>query len=129
MMNASADRILPPTEALFIPGEQIASIPITQVEGQPFARPPVLQLLMVTPDMHCIKLFRAKGSIDPEHRHDDLTTVCCLCSGRLKLWIGDQTFIAEPGDVWVHRQGVAHRCEALEDSLQISINAPASRTW
>ena len=86
-------------------------------------------MLMTTPDMHCIRVSRKKGFGDPEHLHDDHTTICCLLSGKLRLKIGDDVFVAQPGDVWVHRQGVPHSSEALEDSAQIEVKAPPCKTW
>ena len=88
-----------------------------------------LKLLMVTADMHCLKVSRKKGFVDPTHSHDDHSTICCLLSGKLRLNIGNETYVAEPGDVWLHPQGVPHSSEALEDSSQIEVKAPACKTW
>ena len=99
------------------------------VEGEKFKSPLTLKLLMVTPDMHCLKVSRKKGFVDPTHSHDDHSTICCLLSGKLRLNIGNETYVAEPGDVWLHPQGVPHSSEALEDSSQIEVKAPACKTW
>jgi len=128
-MNPSAPRILPPMAALFRRDADIPETPIGIVEGTAFSQAPSIKLLMVTPDMHCIKVYRKKGFVDPRHTHEDHSTVCCLLYGRLRLHIGDQTFLAEPGDVWMHPQGVPHHSEALEDCCQIEVKAPACRTW
>ena len=55
--------------------------------------------------------------------------MCCLLYGKLRLHIGEQSFLAEPGDVWMHPQGVPHYSEALADSCQIEVKAPACKTW
>ena len=128
-MAAQSDRILPPTRELFRRDADIPETPITVVEGDTFDNPPSMKLLMVTPDMHCIKVFRKKGFVDPMHTHDDHSTIACLLYGTLRLHIGEQTFLAEPGDVWMHPQGVPHYSEALEDCCQIEVKAPACKTW
>ncbi len=128
-MSLTSERLLPPTERLFIPAEEIPAFEITQLEGKQLDEPRTVQLLMVTPDMHCVKVHRRQGSNDPAHVHADHTTICCLVSGKLHLMIGTERFLAEPGDTWVYRQGVQHHSEALEDSLVVEIKAPACKTW
>jgi mannose-6-phosphate isomerase-like protein (cupin superfamily) len=123
------DRILAPMTELFRRDKDIPEQPILIVEGTTFSNPPSIKLLMVTEDMHCIKVMRKKGFVDPKHVHDDHTTIACLLTGRLRIHIGDQTHIAEPGDVWLHPQGVPHFSEALEDCIQIEVKAPACKTW
>lgn len=128
-MSTLTDRTLTPTKKLFLHDEEIPEIQVTEVESEKFNSPLTLKLLMVTSDMLCIKVSRKKGFVDPKHSHDDHSTICCLLSGKLRLYIGDEIFVAEPGDVWLHRQGVPHSSEALEDSSQIEVKAPACRTW
>jgi quercetin dioxygenase-like cupin family protein len=128
-MAQSPTRILPPTKELFRRDEDIPEIKLTQVEGDTFEDPPVLRVLMVTEDMECLKVYRKKGFVDPKHTHDDHSTIACLLYGRVRLHIGEQTFLAGPGDVWMHPQGVPHYTEALEDCCQIEVKAPACKTW
>ena len=128
-MPKSSSRILPPMKELFRRDEDIPEIKLTEVEGDVFQDPPSLKLLMVTEDMECLKVYRKKGFVDPKHTHEDHSTVACLLYGRVRLHIGDQTFLAGPGDVWMHPQGVPHYTEALEDCCQIEVKAPACKTW
>lgn len=128
-MTAQPPRILPPMAELFRRDIDIPEMPLTTVEGDTFENPPSLKVLMVTPDMHCLKVFRKKGFVDPKHTHEDHTTIACLLYGKLVLHIGEKQFLAEPGDVWLHPQGVPHFSEALEDSCQLEVKAPACRTW
>jgi quercetin dioxygenase-like cupin family protein len=128
-MPKSSTRILPPMKELFRREEDIPEIKLTEVEGDVFKDPPSLKLLMVTEDMECLKVYRKKGFVDPKHTHEDHSTVACLLYGKVRLHIGDQTFLAEPGDVWMHPQGVPHYTEALEDCCQIEVKAPACKTW
>ena len=125
----AATRILPPNKEMFRHDEEIPEILVTGVEGDKFENPPVLKVLMVTEDMECLKVSRKKGFVDPKHAHNDHSTICILLQGKLRLHIGDKTFLAEPGDVWMHPQGVQHWSEALEDSSQLEVKAPACKTW
>jgi quercetin dioxygenase-like cupin family protein len=128
-MSAVVDRQLAPMKELFRRDEDIPEIQVTGVEGDIFSSPLAMKLLMVTPDMHCVKVSRQKGFVDPKHSHDDHSTICCLLTGKLRLGIGEEVFLAEPGDVWLYPQGVPHSSEALEDSSQIEVKAPACKTW
>lgn len=128
-MPNPASRILPPMKELFRRDQDIPEIRLTRVEGDVFDDPPSLKLLMVTEDMECLKVYRKKGFVDPKHTHEDHSTVACLLYGKVRLHIGDQTFLAGPGDVWMHPQGVPHYTEALEDCCQIEVKAPACKTW
>lgn len=123
-MSVLLDRVLPPTKELFRRVDEIPEDLVAKDEGTPVR----LKLLMVTPDMHCVTITREKGALDPKRSHDH-STVCCLLSGKLRLHIGTQTFVAEPGDVWMYPQGVPHQSEALEDSSQLEVAAPACKTW
>ena len=122
-------RILPPNKEMFRLDEDIPEIRLMGVEGDKFANPPVLKVLMVTEDMECLKLWRKKGFVDPKHAHEDHTTICILLQGKLRLHIGNKSFVAEPGDVWMHPQGMTHWSEALKDSCQLEVKSPACKTW
>lgn len=128
-MPIEGPRILEPMKEMFRRDEDIEAFALTNVEGTNFTTPSRLKILMVTEDMHCIKVFRVGGTVDPVHQHDDHSTIMCLLSGKLILHIGDETFTAEPGDVWYHPQGVPHYTETLVDSVQIEVKAPACKTW
>ena len=54
---------------------------------------------MVGTDMLCLEAFKEKGMVDPVHVHEDLESIGYLLSGKLKLRIGDEEFVANPGDV------------------------------
>lgn len=126
---AGAPRILEPMKEVFRSDDSIEVLELRNVEGTDFPIPMKLQVLMATEDMHCLKVFRPAGAVDPEHQHDDHSTIACLISGKLIVHIGDESYVAEPGDVWFHPQGVRHYTEALVDSVQIEVKSPACRTW
>jgi quercetin dioxygenase-like cupin family protein len=47
----------------------------------------------------------------------------------MRLVIGGEEFIAEPGDAWLHPRGVPHFSEALEDCIQVEVKSPPRKTW
>jgi quercetin dioxygenase-like cupin family protein len=122
-------RFTPPMTELFRRDADIPMMQIRSVEGGTQGQLPTMKVLMATPDMNCLKIYRKKGELASRHAHMDHSTVCCLLSGKVKLFIGDETFIAEAGDVWCHPPGVIHQTEALEDSVQIEVKSPACKTW
>ena len=122
-------RMMQAMAALYRKDADIPKEKIHTVEGAVEQGELSLKVLMVTDDFLLIKAWRGKGLIDPVHQHDDHESVAMLLSGRLKMRIGDEEFIAEPGDVWRHPAGVAHYSEALEACVQIEIKSPARKTW
>lgn len=117
-------------DRVFIKDSDIPIQPIASAEGAQFTDANVkVKLLMVGDRMHMLKVYFTKGSVVPVHVHNDHSTIVCLQEGKLKVNIGDETFIANPGDVWQHPRGVPHNHEALEDSYVVEIKAPASKTW
>ena len=64
-----------------------------------------------------------KGSVLPRHAHPHEQTGY-LVKGRLRLFIGTEAFVAEPGDSWCIPGGVEHGAEILEDSVAIEVFSP-----
>lgn len=123
-------RLMPPTDAVFRRVEDVRPETLRTVEGVAMAPDAVvLQVMMVTPEMEMLRIFRRKGFKDPVHRHDDHATVATLVSGRALVTVGGETFLAEPGAVWHHPRGVDHATEALEDCIQVEVKSPPCRTW
>jgi quercetin dioxygenase-like cupin family protein len=102
---------------------------IEQVEGQKLTKPVEVAVLMKSDTMLMLQVTRPKGMRDPTHQHDDHETSCHLVSGKLKLWIGGEEFIAVAGDTWFHPKGVPHWSEALEDCVQVEVKSPPVKTW
>jgi mannose-6-phosphate isomerase-like protein (cupin superfamily) len=78
-----------------------------------------VKVLMATDSVISFEAFRPKGAIDTAHQHPDHHSVVYQKQGRVRMWIGDRTFIVEAGDSYIHPMGVVHRHEALEDSVRI----------
>jgi quercetin dioxygenase-like cupin family protein len=117
-------------DQVFLRDADVPKIRIGGAEGRKFDEAGVeIKLLMVADRMHMLKVYFKKGSVVPRHVHPDHSTIVCLQEGRLRVHIGEQSFMAKPGDVWQHPRGVPHYHEALEDSHVIEIKSPASKTW
>ncbi len=123
------DRRMTPTEALFTTDADLERVKIESVEGVKEPEGLYLKVLMVTDNMLVFKAWKMKGITDPWQVHEDHESVATLLEGKLRMHIGDETFMCEPGDVWRHPQGVWHMSEALEDCVLIEIKSPARKTW
>ena len=128
-MNQSRDRIMKPVDALFRAARDIPEESIHAIEGAAEQGDLSVKVLMVTENFVMLRIWRGKGLIDPVHQHDDHESVATLLSGKLNMWIGDEEFVAGPGDAWRHPPGVPHYSEALEECEQIEIKSPARKTW
>jgi len=120
----------PPRSAVpFRRAGDVVEAPITKIEGASLDGICRLGLVLVGDEALVTRSFRGKGLIDPPHRHDDHEAIGMLLSGRLELVIDGETFVAGPGDAWLHRRGVVHSSVALEDCVQIEVKSPPRRTW
>jgi len=68
------------------------------------------------------------GSLLPIHRHPHEQTGY-LVSGRLKMFINENEFIAEPGDCWCIGSNVRHGAQALENSVAVEIFSPVREEY
>jgi len=64
-----------------------------------------------------------KGSLLPNHSHPQEQTGF-LVSGKIRLFIDEEAFIAEPGDTWSIKGDIEHRAEIIEDSVAIEVFSP-----
>ncbi|NMC79299.1 MAG: cupin domain-containing protein [Chloroflexi bacterium] len=64
-----------------------------------------------------------KGSLLPRHSHPQEQTGY-LVSGRMRLFIGDETFEVEPGDSWSVPGDMVHGAEILADSVAVEVFSP-----
>ena len=117
------------TNRSFVAGAEAPVDTIARVEGKPLDRPVEVKVVMKSDAMLMLSITLPKGMCAPTHQHDDHETSCHLVSGKLKLWIGGEEFIANPGDTWFHPKGVPHWSEALEDSVQVEVKSPPIKTW
>jgi quercetin dioxygenase-like cupin family protein len=59
----------------------------------------------------------------PEHAHPNEQTGY-LVSGKMRLFVGDETRELIPGDSWCIPKDIKHRAEILEDSVAIEVFSP-----
>ncbi len=78
-----------------------------------------VKVLMATDTFVTFESFRPRGAIDTAHQHPDHHSVVYQKQGRVRMRIGDATFIVKAGDSYLHPMGVVHQHEALEDSVRI----------
>ncbi|MEM7403725.1 MAG: cupin domain-containing protein [Pseudomonadota bacterium] len=124
-------RRLAPSTWRFARNADIEAVAVGQLEGMSGNSTDDLsvKVLVTGRDAGLMEFRRKKGRVDPRHSHPDHESICYLVSGRVRVVIEDQSFIAEPGDAWIHPPGVMHLHETLEDSVQIEVKAPPVRTW
>ena len=122
-------RIIPPLASFFNTSAQTPLEKITSVEGVHEPGGVDVKVMQAGEDILVLEVFRKKGAVDPTHRHDDHESCGYLITGKMRLIIGGEEFIAGPGTSWRHPRGVDHFSEALEDCYQIEIKSPPCRTW
>jgi len=120
-----------PSPGRFVRNDTVPAEPVTRLEGQEKATDAAIAIkaLLASQDMLLMEVHREKGLVDARHAHPDHESICYLVSGRMRVVIEDETFIAEPGDAWIHPPGVTHYHETLEDSVQIEIKSPPRKPW
>lgn len=69
-----------------------------------------------------------KGRSVPSHKHPHEQTGY-LVSGRMNLIIGDNTFVAGPGDSWCIPGDVEHAAEILENSVAVEVFSPVREDY
>lgn len=113
-----------------VTGSTFPAEALTQVEGRGAGLAGVsVKPLLVGDEALLIEIVQAKGVRVPEHRHDDHESVIYLVRGRMRLVIDGQESVVGPGDAWIHRRGVPHHSEALEECLTIEVKTPPRKTW
>lgn len=91
---------------------------------------PGIQLkTLVFGDKTLLSEFRMKaGSKLPPHSHIYEQTGY-LVEGKVRLTIGDETFIAEPGDSWCIKSNISHCAEILADSVAVEAFSPVREDY
>ncbi len=69
-----------------------------------------------------------KGAILPLHAHPHEQSGY-LVRGRIRLTIGAEMHLVEPGDSWCIAGGVKHGAEIIEDSGAIEVFAPVRKEY
>ena len=69
-----------------------------------------------------------KESKIPRHSHPHEQTGY-LVSGRMLLFIGEETFETKAGDSWSIPGGVEHNAEIIEDSIAVEVFSPVREDY
>lgn len=68
------------------------------------------------------------GSHLPLHRHPHEQTGY-LAKGKLKMIIGDESFLTEAGDAWCVPGNTVHGADALEDCVAVEVFSPVRKEY
>lgn len=92
-----------------------------------------VKVLMATSHLVVFEAFRPKDAIDRLHAHPDHESIGYQKEGRVRMRIGEETFIVQAGDTYRHPIGVLHQHEVLEDSVRIEVkyypDGHAAESW
>lgn len=109
-------------------GREIDPIELKRVEGQPVGKSSTGKELLVGRRALLVEATVEKGVITPPHRHNH-ESLCYIVKGRVRVSIGDDSWLLGPGDAFLHPEGVLHTSEVLEDSIWIEFKSPPEKTW
>ena len=70
----------------------------------------------------------AAGSVLPRHAHPYEQTGY-LVSGRLRMHIGSDSFVAAPGDSWSIPADVEHGADIMEDAVAVEVFSPVREDY
>jgi quercetin dioxygenase-like cupin family protein len=88
--------------------------------------------LISTERMMLAQVYLQKGAIVPRHSHEN-EQLTWIVEGTLRLWLGDEDdeemFDVRAGEVLHIPPHLAHRAEALEDTLDVDIFCPPRADW
>ena len=129
MMVKKIKRNIQPTKVNFVKNKKVSAQKVTNIEGTSSQGDLRIKPLLVTKKALLMEVHRRKGLIDSEHQHNDHESICYLVSGRMRAYIEGEEFIANPGDSWIHKPGIVHYHETLEDSIQLELKIPPKKTW
>ena len=76
-------------------------------------------------------VYLKKGCVVPKHQHENEQLTYVL-EGALRFWIGEdgkQELIVHGGEVLHIPSNIAHKAEALEDTLDVDVFSPPRWDW
>jgi quercetin dioxygenase-like cupin family protein len=87
---------------------------------------------LITGDRMMIAHVRLKkGDVVPQHSHEN-EQITYILEGALHFWLGaegDKEQTVRAGEVLVIPSNLAHRAEALEDTLDVDVFNPPRQDW
>jgi len=94
-------------------------------------KPDLGRRLISTERMMLAHVYLDKGCIVPKHEHEN-EQLTYILKGVLRFWLGDdgsQVVDVSAGEVLHIPSNLAHKAEALEDTLDVDIFCPPRADW
>jgi len=92
----------------------------------------LLDRRLITGDrMMLAHVYLKKGCIVPRHSHENEQFTYVL-EGALRFWLGEaeeKELVVSAGEVLVIPSNLAHKAEAIEDTLDVDIFSPPRQDW
>jgi len=90
---------------------------------------PLLQRhFIVGKDIMLARVLLKKGCVVPEHSHHNEQFTYIL-EGALKFWIDGKVIVVNAGEVLTIPPHMAHKAEALEDTVDLDVFSPPREDW
>jgi quercetin dioxygenase-like cupin family protein len=94
-------------------------------------KPDLGRRLISTERMMLAHVYLDKGCVVPKHSHEN-EQLTYILQGTLRFWLGDdesETIDVSAGEVLHLPSHLAHKAEALEDTLDVDIFVPPRADW
>ena len=92
----------------------------------------MLDRRLITGDrMMLAHVYLKKGCVVPKHSHEN-EQLTYILEGALHFWIGEdekEEVVVRAGEVLHIPSNVAHKAEALEDTLDVDVFSPPREDW
>jgi quercetin dioxygenase-like cupin family protein len=103
---------------------RVQALVVRAIEGIPTKGALLVKPLIKGDHMSLLEVHLQPGVASATHVHSHESLVYVV-RGTLKTTVGNKTYVLGPGDVCRHPHQVAHRIEALEETLIVEIKSPA----
>ncbi len=90
--------------------------------------PLLTRKLIVGEQLMLARVLLKKGSIVPEHSHEN-EQLTYILEGALKFWIGGQIITVAAGEVLCIPPHLPHKAEALEDTVDLDVFYAPRQDW
>jgi quercetin dioxygenase-like cupin family protein len=90
--------------------------------------PSIARKLITGDQMMIAHVYLTKGAIVPEHSHHN-EQLTYILEGKLRFYLDDEVIDVGAGEVLHIPAHVAHKAEALEDTLDVDVFHPPREDW
>ena len=74
------------------------------------------------------QIYLKRGALVPMHSHES-EQMTYILQGALRFLIAGEEITVREGEVLHIPSGVAHQCEALEDTFELDVFSPVRQDW